>query len=56
MLSGYYVSGLCANKLKKETKKNRCAKESIVLHCGKNFEHICSNIKSIFSWLYREAN
>lgn len=31
MLSGYYASGLCANKLKKETKKIDMQKE--VLFC-----------------------
>ena len=43
-----YVSGLCAKKLKKETKQNRDVKGNIVLHCWRDFEHICSSTKSIF--------
>lgn len=51
------VSGPCANKLKKETKPSRHVKKNSVLHCWRDFEHICSGTKSVlFLSLYREAN
>lgn len=55
-LSGSLYKWSCANKLKKEAKRSGHVKKNGVLCYWRDFEQICSSIKSGFLSLYREVN